>query len=147
VLVPASGGGLLAGISLAVKDRFPAARMVAVEPAGFDDHARSFASGRRERNARLSGSICDALLTAMPGELTFPITNKLVTEAISVSDDEVSAAIAYAFRELKLVVEPGGAVALAAWLARKVEADGKTVVLVLSGGNADPEIFRAAIAG
>jgi threonine dehydratase len=147
VLVPASGGGLLAGISLAVKDRFPSARMVAVEPAGFDDHARSFASGRRERNARLSGSICDALLTATPGELTFPITNKLVTEAISVSDDEVRAAMAFAFRELKLVVEPGGAVALAAWLARKIEADGKTVVLVLSGGNADPEIFRAAIAG
>jgi threonine dehydratase len=145
VLVPASGGGLLAGVSLAVKDRFPAARVVAVEPAGFDDHARSLASGRRERNARLSGSICDALLTATPGELTFPITSKLVSGAIAVSDDEVRAAIGFAFRELKLVVEPGGVVALAAWLAGKVEATGKNVVLVLSGGNADPAIFRSAI--
>jgi threonine dehydratase len=145
VLVPASGGGLLAGISLAVKDRVPAARMVAVEPASFDDHARSFASGRRERNARLSGSICDALLTATPGELTFPITSKLVSDAIAVTDDEVRTAIGFAFRELKLVVEPGGVVALAAWLAGKNATDGKNVVLVLSGGNADPAIFRTAI--
>jgi threonine dehydratase len=145
VLVPASGGGLLAGISLAVKDRVPAARMVAVEPASFDDHARSFASGRRERNARLSGSICDALLTATPGELTFPITSKLVSDAIAVTDDEVRTAIGFAFRELKLVVEPGGVVALAAWLAGKIATDGKNVVLVLSGGNADPAIFRTAI--
>jgi threonine dehydratase len=145
VLVPASGGGLIAGISLAVKARYPAAQMVAIEPAGFDDHARSFASGRRERNARLSGSICDALLTATPGELTFPITSKLVSGAIAVSDDEVRAAVGFAFRELKLVVEPGGVVALAAWLAGKVEATGKNVVLVLSGGNADPAIFRSAI--
>jgi threonine dehydratase len=145
VLVPASGGGLIAGISLAVKARYPAVQMVAIEPAGFDAHARSFASGHRERNARLSGSICDALLTATPGELTFPITSKLVSGAIAVSDDEVRAAIGFAFRELKLVVEPGGVVALAAWLAGKVEAAGKNVVLVLSGGNADPAIFRSAI--
>jgi threonine dehydratase len=145
VLVPASGGGLLAGVSLAVKDRFPAARMVAVEPAGFDDHARSFASGRRERNARLSGSICDALLAPTPGELTFAITRKLVKDAVAVSDDEVRAAIGFAFRELKLVLEPGGAVALAALLADKIAPDGKNVVLVLSGGNADPASFGAAI--
>jgi threonine dehydratase len=145
VLVPASGGGLLAGVSLAVKDRFPAARMVAVEPAGFDDHARSFASGRRERNARLSGSICDALLAPTPGELTFEITRKLVKDAVAVSDDEVRAAIGFAFRELKLVLEPGGAVALAALLADKIAPDGKNVVLVLSGGNADPASFRTAI--
>jgi threonine dehydratase len=145
VLVPASGGGLLAGVSLAVKDRFPAARMVAVEPAGFDDHARSFASGRRERNARLSGSICDALLAPTPGELTFEITRKLVKDAVAVNDDEVRAAVGFAFRELKLVLEPGGAVALAALLADKIAPDGKNVVLVLSGGNADPASFGTAI--
>jgi threonine dehydratase len=146
VMAPASGGGLIAGIALAVKDRHPSARIVAVEPAGFDDHARSFAARRRERNATLSGSICDALLAPMPGELTFPITRALVGEAVAVSDDEVRAAMAYAFRELKLVVEPGGAVALAALLAGKIKGNGKNVVLVLSGGNADPEIFRSAIA-
>jgi threonine dehydratase len=145
VLVPASGGGLLAGVSLAVKDRFPAARMVAVEPAGFDDHARSFASGRRERNARLSGSICDALLAPTPGELTFEITRKLVKDAVAVNDDEVRTAVGFAFRELKLVLEPGGAVALAALIADKIAPDGKNVVLVLSGGNADPASFGTAI--
>jgi threonine dehydratase len=147
VIAPASGGGLIAGIALAVKDRHPAARMIAVEPAGFDDHARSFAAQKRERNAALSGSICDALLTPMPGELTFPITRALVGEAVAVTDDEVRTAMAYAFRELKLVVEPGGVVALAALLAGKIEAEGRNVVLVLSGGNADPEVFRSAIGG
>ena len=147
VLVPASGGGLLAGVALAVKAHHPSARLVAVEPAGFDDHARSFASGRRERNAKLSGSICDALLAPMPGELTFGITQRLSGEAVAVSDDEVQAAVAFAFRELKLVVEPGGAVALAALLAGKADTGGKNVVLVVSGGNADPAEFSAAIGG
>jgi threonine dehydratase len=145
VLVPASGGGLLAGIALAVKERYPRAHMIAVEPVGFDDHARSFASGRRERNARLSGSICDGLLSPTPGELTFAITRKLVRDAIAVSDDEVRAAMAFAFRELKLVVEPSGAVALAALRANKVGIGDQVVVSVLSGGNADPAIFAAAI--
>jgi threonine dehydratase len=147
VLVPASGGGLVSGIALAVKAQHPAARIVAVEPAGFDDHVRSFGSGRRERNLRLSGSICDALLAPMPGEITFEISRKLVREAVSVSDDEVRAAMAFAFRELKLVLEPGGAVALAALRAGKVAAEGKTAVAVLSGGNVDPALFASVIAG
>lgn len=145
VLVPASGGGLIAGIALAVKDRFPAARLIAVEPAGFDDHARSFASGRRERNVKLSGSICDSLLAPMPGELTFEITRRLVNGAVAVSDGEVRAAVNFAFRELKLVLEPGGAAALAALLADRIASDGKNVVVVLSGGNADPAAFASMI--
>jgi threonine dehydratase len=147
VLVPTSGGGLVGGISLAVKDKFPSAHVVAVEPAGFDDHQRSFQSGRRERNDRLSGSICDALLTQTPGEITFEITKRLVGEAVTVTDDEVRRAMAFSFRELKLVVEPGGCVGLAALVSGKVDAEGKNVVIVLSGGNADPDIFAQAIVG
>jgi threonine dehydratase len=145
VLAPASGGGLVAGIALAVKERHPAARVIAIEPAGFDDHARSFRAGRRERNERLAGSICDALLTPTPGEITFEITRRLVGEAASVTDDEVRAAIVFAFRELKLVVEPGGAVALAALLAGKIDVAGKSVVAVLSGGNVEPALFASVI--
>jgi threonine dehydratase len=147
VLVPTSGGGLVSGVALAVKAQHPAAHVVAIEPAGFDDHSRSFASGRRERNARLAGSICDALLAPTPGEITFEITRTLVGEAVSVSDEEVRAAMAFAFRELKLVLEPGGAVALAALRSAKVAAQGKTAVVVLSGGNVEPALFASVIAG
>ena len=147
VLVPTSGGGLIAGIALAVKERHPAARVIAVEPAGFDDTIRSFRSGKRERNARMSGSICDALLTAEPGEITFEITRRLVGEGLTVTDEEVRAAIAFAFREAKLVVEPGGAAALAALLAGGLALEDKVVVVVLSGGNVDPELFASVIGG
>lgn len=147
VLVPASGGGLLAGIALAVKARHSTARPIACEPAGFEDHLRSFASGRRERNEKLSGSICDALLAPTPGELTFEINRKLAGEAVAVDDVEVRAAMEFAFRELKLVAEPGGAVALAALIAGKVQSEGKNVVVVLSGGNAEPREFAATLAG
>jgi threonine dehydratase len=147
VLVPASGGGLAAGIALTVKQNHPAARIMTVEPAGFDDHARSFRSGRREKNAKLAGSICDALLAPEPGEITFEITRRLVGEGLVVSEQEVRAAIALAFRELKLVLEPAGAAALAALIAGKVEVEDKVAVLVLSGGNVDPELFASAIGG
>lgn len=143
VLSPASGGGLIAGISLAVKDRSPATRVIAVEPEGFDDTARSFRSGKREKNARMSGSICDALLTNEPGELTFEINRRLVGEAVAVSDYEVREAIAVASRKLGLVVEPGGSVALAALLHGKLDVKGRNVVLVLSGGNIDPALYAA----
>jgi threonine dehydratase len=147
VTMPASGGGLAAGISLSIKALHPAARIITAEPELFDDHARSFKSGRREKNERITGSICDALLMADPGRLTFEITKKLSGEGVSASDDEVLAAMAFAFRELKLVVEPGGAVALAALLSKKIDARGKVAVAVLSGGNADPDIFAKAITG
>jgi threonine dehydratase len=146
VLVNASGGGLTAGIALAVKARVPDAKLYTAEPEGFDDHARSFKSGRREQNAALSGTICDALMARSPGRITFAITQALVSEGVSASDAEVAAAVAFAFHELKLVVEPGGAVGLAALLAGKVDAKGKVVVAVLSGGNIDPELFHRLVA-
>lgn len=147
VTMPASGGGLAAGISLSIKALHPNARIVTAEPELFDDHVRSFKSGKREKNERITGSICDALLMADPGKLTFEITKKLSGEGVSASDEEVLAAMAFVFRELKLVVEPGGAVALAAVLTRKLDVRGKVAVVVLSGGNADAEIFARAITG
>jgi threonine dehydratase len=146
VAVTASGGGLTAGIALAVKARVPAARIVTAEPEGFDDHARSFRSGHRESNAAITGTICDALMARTPGELTFAITRALVGEGVAASDAEVAAAVAFAFRELKLVVEPGGAVALAALISGKLEIKGKVAVAVLSGGNIDPQLFSKLVA-
>ncbi len=147
VLVGASGGGLAAGIALAVKDAAPQAAIYAVEPEGFDDTLRSFKSGHRESNARMSGTICDALMSGTPGALTFPITQKLIGQGVTVSDDEVARAVRYAFEELKLVVEPGGAVGLAALLAGKLDVSGKVVAAVLSGGNVDASLFSKLIAG
>jgi threonine dehydratase len=146
VVVGASGGGLAAGIALAVKARVPDARFYTAEPDGFDDTARSFRSGRRESNARMSGTICDALMTARPGELTFAINRALIGAGITASDAEVGRAVAFAFRELKLVVEPGGAIGLAALLAGRPAVTGKVVVAVLSGGNVDPELFHRLVA-
>lgn len=146
VMVGASGGGLIGGVSLAVKEKSPATEIWSVEPAGFDDLARSLRNGTRERNTALSGSICDALLAATPGELTFEMAKKYLTGGLSVTDEEAKAAVRFAFRELKLVVEPGGAVSLAAILARKLPIEGKTVAAVLSGGNVDPSVFADIIA-
>jgi len=150
VVIGASGGGLAAGTSLGIKAGAPGARIFTAEPDGFDDTARSFASGKREANARMSGTICDALMTATPGELTFPITSKLIGQGIAASDAEVGRAVRYAFEELKLVVEPGGAIGLAALLAGKLDGlcdiRGKVVVGILSGGNIDAELFAKLIA-
>ena len=145
VVIGASGGGLAAGVSLGVKTRVPAAKFYTVEPEGFDDTARSFKSGKREANPRLSGSICDALMSNTPGELTFPITQALIGEGLVVSDAEVARAVRYAFEELKLAVEPGGVIGLAALLAGKLDVRGKVVVGVLSGGNIDAELFAKII--
>ena len=146
VVVGASGGGLAAGISMAVKAQVPDADFYTAEPEGFDDTLRSFASGQRERNSRASGTICDALMTATPGELTFPITSRLIGKGVTATDPEVEAAVAFAWRELKLVVEPGGAIGLAALLAGRPNVKGKVVVAILSGGNVDPELFSRIIA-
>jgi len=145
VLAPCSGGGLISGIAIAVKQANPATEIYSVEPEGFDDLARSLASGRRERNERMSGSICDALLAPSPGELPFEICKRTLAGGVAVSDDEGRDAVRFASEELKLVVEPGGAVALAAVLSGKIPAFGRTVACVLSGGNVDPELFAELI--
>jgi len=145
-VIGASGGGLAAGISLAIKARAPNARIYTAEPEGFDDTARSFKSGKHEHNARLSGSICDALMSNTPGTITFEINRALIGEGVAASDEEVGRAVAFAFRELKLVVEPGGAIGLAALLAGRIDVKGKVVVAVLSGGNVDAELFHRLVA-
>jgi threonine dehydratase len=145
VVVPCGGGGLSSGIGLAVRDRFPAASIVLVEPEGFDDYARSLASGRLETNSKTAGSVSDALLAPSPGPIGFAINRANGATALSVSDAEALAAVAFAFRELKLVIEPGGAVALAALLSGKLDLGGQTIVLVLSGGNIDPPVLYRAL--
>lgn len=145
VLVCCGGGGLTSGIALALDARAPGLRVRPVEPEGFDDVKRSLASGRIERNARLSGSLCDAIVTPQPGELTFPILARLAGPGIAVSDDEALAAMATAFHRLRIVLEPGGAVALAAALFQKDQVEGDAVIAVASGGNVDPAVFRQAL--
>ena len=146
VVAPASGGGLIAGVATAVKAQFPQAQVIVAEPKGYDDHALSLQAGHREPHPAAARTICDALMAAMPGELTFAINSKLLARGVSASDDEVAAAVAFAYRELKLVVEPGGAVGLAALLAGRIDAKDKNVVIVLSGGNVDADLFAKLVA-
>ncbi len=145
VAAPVSGGGLIAGIAVATKARFPEAAILTAEPKGFDDHARSLASGHREPHRAQGRTICDALMASIPGEITFAINIRLARRGVTASDEEVGQAVAFAFNELKLVVEPGGAVALAALLAGRIDARGRTVAIVLSGGNVDAELYARLI--
>lgn len=145
VSAPASGGGLMAGIALATKARFPGVTLVTSEPYGFDDHARSFSAGSRQPHRAIGRTICDALMASIPGEITFAVNQKNGVQGVTATDDEVARAVAFAFRELKLVVEPGGAVALAALLAGHIDARDKTVAIVLSGGNVDADLFARLI--
>jgi threonine dehydratase len=146
VVAPASGGGLIAGVATAVKARYPEVTMIVAEPESFDDHGRSLRLGKREAHHAEGRTICDALMAAIPGELTFAINGKLLSHGVIASDAEVGAAVAFAYRELKLVVEPGGAVGLAALLAGRIDARGKNVVIVLSGGNVDADLFAKLVA-
>jgi threonine dehydratase len=145
VVAPASGGGLVAGVATAVKARYPLAKLISAEPEGFDDHARSLRAGKREPHRAEGRTICDALMASIPGEITFAINSRLLTEGITATDAEVGAAVGFAFRELKLVVEPGGAVGLAALLAGHIDASEKAVVIVLSGGNVDADLYARLI--
>jgi threonine dehydratase len=145
VVAPASGGGLVAGVATAIKARYPQAMLMSAEPEGFDDHARSLRSGKREPHRAEGRTICDALMASIPGEITFAINGQLLTKGVTASDTEVGVAVGFAFRELKLVVEPGGAVGLAALLAGRIDVRGKNVVLVLSGGNVDGDLFAKLI--
>ena len=145
VLVCCSGGGLTAGIATAVKAKYPKSKIFAVEPQDFDDTRRSLLSGNLEVNNQESRTICDALMSAPPGELTFDINKKLLTDVLLVSDSEVEDAIRFAFNYLKLVIEPGGAAALAAILNGSINTKNKTTIAILSGGNIDPILHSSII--
>lgn len=145
VCVPCGGGGLSSGIALALAGEAPNMRLRPVEPKDFDDFTRSLASGRIERNERLSGSLCDAIITPEPGEITFPILRRLSGPGIVVTEEEALRAVALAFLRLKVVIEPGGAVALAAALFHGDKLDGDTAICVASGGNVDPAAFGMAL--
>ena len=142
----ASGGGLIAGLSLALEHEAPAARIFVAEPAGYDDHAISLARGERTPHPPAGPSLCDALLAPIPGRLTFPINLRRLSGAVSASELEVLDAMALAYTHLKLVVEPGGAVSLAAALQGRLRLNGGAAVIVASGGNVDPDIFARALA-
>lgn len=145
LLCGASGGGLIAGINLSMAALAPDVPVIGVEPAAYDDTRRSLEAGERMTHPPVEKpSICDALMTDRPGELTFPI-NRRLREVVTVTDAEVAEAVRVAFRTLKLVVEPGGAVSLAALLAGKIDARDRTTAIVLSGGNVDPGLFSDII--
>jgi threonine dehydratase len=137
VLAPVSGGGLIAGVALALERDSPQTKVYAVEPAGFDDTRRSLLAGERVRNRAQSGSVCDALLAPSPGRITFAINRRLLAGAVTVSDAEALAGAAFALRRMKIVLEPSGATALAAALLGKLDLRGKTVGVIASGGNVD----------
>ena len=146
LLCGASGGGLLAGINLVLAERSPDTQVFVVEPEAFDDTARSLAAGERVGHPQGPPSICDALMAPMPGELTWPI-NRRLAGALTVSDAEAAEAMRFAFRHLKLVIEPGGAVSLAALLSGKAKARDRVTGIVLSGGNVDPALYAEIIEG
>lgn len=146
ILVPCSGGGLVAGIAIAAKHHWPRVTVIACEPERYDDTMRSLATGERVANAPSPPSLCDALMVNTPGKLTFTINRKLGTRAVAIDDAAVLAAMKAAKNDLDLVVEPGGAIGLAALLSGKVTLDGRTAVVVLSGSNVDQAILAQALA-
>jgi len=146
VLVCCGGGGLTSGIALALEARAPGLRARPAEPENFDDTTRSLAAGTPQRNAALSGGICDAIVTPEPGKLTFPIMKRLCGPGVVVSDEDALRAMALAWQRLKIVLEPGGAVALAAALFHPDQMQGDAVICVASGGNVDRAMFERALA-
>ncbi len=147
VAVPCGGGGLIAGVSTALHAKSPETRIIGVEPNAFDDTVRSLKSGVRETNDADARSICDALLTPAPGEITFEINRRLLSGCVSVSDAEAMKAMKTAMQSFKIAVEPGGAVALAALLEGRIDVRGGVAVAVCSGGNVAPEMLAQALSG
>ena len=145
VLICCGGGGLTSGIALALQAKAPGLRPRPVEPKNFDDVARSLAAGEIKSNEQVDGSICDAIITRAPGEKTFAIMSRLCGPGIVVSDEDCLRAMAAAFARLKIVIEPGGAVALAAALYHPETVQGDAVIAVASGGNVDAEMFNRAL--
>jgi len=145
-LVCTGGGGLTSGLALALDYNFENIKIHSVEPEGFDDYSRSLSVGQRVENSNRSGSICDALLTESPGKIGFRINRGLLANGLVVSDQEALNAVKFAFHELKLVVEPGGAVALAALLNSDKKWSGESIVCIISGGNIDPQMMARALA-
>ena len=144
-ITPASGGGLMAGINLVFEQLSPATRLFTAEPAGYDDHRQSLEAGQRIALKPVGPSLCDALLAPQPGELTFAINGPRLSGGYAVTDEEALAAMAFAFRHLKIVLEPGGAVALAAVLSGKIALDSRTALVIASGGNVDAEVYARAL--
>ncbi len=145
-LLPCGGGGLISGSTLALQAAWPKLPVYSCEPAAFDDTRRSLAVHKRLPVEAGGKSICDGLLSPIPGELTFALNDRNLAGGFALGDDEVLAAMAFAFRVMKLVIEPSGAVALAAILSGKFDARGKTVGVLCSGGNVDPDIFARCLA-
>lgn len=145
VIVCCGGGGLTSGISLALEAEAPGLRVRPAEPYGYDDVAASLRSGQRERNTSNDNSICDAIVTPSPGALTFPVMKRLCGPGLVVADEEARCAMATAWKHLKVVAEPGGAVALASVLFRREEIEGDAVICTISGGNVDPAQFAGVL--
>ena len=146
VLVPVSGGGLVAGCALAMEEMAPGCAVYAMEPEGRDDHRRSLLAGERLTNGPGGSVLCDGLMSPNPGELTFALNRRRLAGALVVTDEAVLRAMAFAFLHLKLVVEPSGAVGLAALLSGVFDGRDRVTAVVLSGGNVDPETFARALA-
>ena len=146
VLVCSGGGGLASGIALALEKLNQNMQVRTAEPNEFDDIKRSLISGKIEQNAKTSGSLCDAILTLCPGEITFPILYRLCGKGISVSEEDALRAMVLAFERLRIVIEPGGAVALAAALFHGDELNQDDVIAVATGGNVDAVVFNDALA-
>jgi threonine dehydratase len=145
VLVPCGGGGLTAATAIVMRALSPSTRVYGVEPEQFDDTYRSLQAGERVANPKGRETICDAIMTDMPGALTFSINKDLLAGVLRVDDDEVRAAMTFAFQHFKVVVEPGAAVGLAAVLFRKVDIEGRTIAVIASGGNVEPNRFCEAL--
>jgi threonine dehydratase len=141
VLVPCGGGGLTAAMAVAMAEASPKTEVYAAEPTLFDDTRRSLATGKRLPNPKGRRTICDAIMTPIPGEMTFAINRDLLAGGVTATDDEVRRAMRFAYEHFKLVTEPGAVVGLAAILNGQVPIKNRTVATVITGGNIDPARF------